>query len=255
MPRRALSLAAHPRYFLEMLPRLDSTLHAPRALLGALFALLAACDEEPSAPELTPVTSGTISGIPFTVNGGTVYQAGADGPLFADSTGGRIVFDEGPLALGMSDPDLLHVRTFFALSSGGSLQIAGFGDAGSTFDTGVSVGLGRLPDAGFVYELRVAGSLLADSAFEALPAIGSSEQWIVVELYADSIPGSPAGEAGAALWPLDDLTPSPTEELLGCGLEPASDPNPRTGETLGYALDDAWLLEVEIVDQIVGPCT
>ena len=226
-----------------------------RSLAALLVSVMLACEEKVNGPDLTPVTSGTVSGIPFTVSGGTIYQFDEDGPLFADETGGQIVFDGDPATLGMSDPDLLHVRTYFAVSRGGSLQIAAFGDPGSAVATGVSVGLGRATDVGFVYELRIGGALLADSAFATQPPVLSAEQWVVAELYADSVPGSPAGEAGAALWPLNDLTPSPSEDVLGCGLEPATDASPRAGEAVGYALRDAWLLEVEIVDQVVGPCS
>lgn len=228
-----------------------------RALLAALLVptLLATCDDEPNSLELTPVTSGTISGIPFTVSGGTVYQVGSDGPLYADATGGQIVFDEGPAGLGMSDPDLLHVRTHFALSADGSLQLGAFGDAGSEFDTGVTVALNRVTGAGIVYELRFGGALVADTTLDPQPQFINAEHWVVTELYADSVPGAPAGEAGAALWPINDLTPQASEDVLGCGVDPSTDPNPLTGEAVGYALDDAWLLEVEVVDQIVGPCT
>ena len=240
-----------------MTPRPHPTLRRSRPLLGALAAsmLLAACEDEPAGQQLTPVTFGTIGGIPFTVRGGTVYQFGDNGPLFADETGGEIVFDENPVELGMSDPDLLHVRTYFAVSQDGSLGIAAFGEAGSPFDSGVRIDLGRDEEEGFVYELRVAGALLADSSFASQPPIPSGEQWIVTELYADSIPGFPAGEAGAALWPLNDLTPSAGEDVLGCGLEPAADASPRAGDAVGFALEGAWLLDVEIHDQIAGPCT
>lgn len=226
-------------------------------LVGALLAvaLLAACDDEPSGPSLEPVSSGTISGIPFTVSGGTVYQVGADGPLFADSTGGEIVLDRTPSELGMSDPDLLHLRSYIAVSQGGSLRIGAFGDPGSLLATGVTVELGRVATAGWVYELRFGGSLVADSTFQPQPAFPSGEQWIVTELYADSVPGFAAGQAGAALWPLNDVTPAAAEDVLGCGSEPSTDPSPLTGEAVGYALDGAWLLEVEVLDQIVGPCT
>lgn len=226
-------------------------------LLGTLVAvaLLAACDDEPSGPSLAPVSSGTISGIPFTVTGGTVYQVGADGPLYADSTGGQIVLDETPAELGMGDPDLLHLRTYFAVSQGGSLRIGAFGDAGSPLNTGVTVGLGRVASVGWVYELRFAGAPVADSTFEPQPTFPSGEQWIVTELYADSVPGFAAGQAGAALWPLNDVTPAAAEDVLGCGSEPSTDPNPLTGDAVGYGLDGAWLLEVEVLDQIVGPCT
>ena len=240
-----------------MAARSNRTRPRPRGLLTALVlsAALAACEDEPTELDLLPVTSGTISGIPFTVTDGTVYQAGADGPLRADATGGRIVFDEGPLGLGMSDPDLLHVRTFFAISNGGSLRISAFGDAGAELDTGVSILLGRLPDLGFVYELRFGGALVADSTLDPQPQFAGAEHWVVTELYADSVPGAVAGQAGAALWPINDLTPAPSEDVLGCGSEPATDSSPLAGDAVGYVLDNAWLLGVEVLDQVVGPCS
>lgn len=258
MPPGACLTATHVAFFLDM-----RTLHrnGSRRRVGTrltvtitALALLAACDDEPSGPSLTAVTSGTIGGIPFTVTGGTVYQIGADGPVRADSTGGRIELDRTPAELGMSDPDLLHVRTYFAIAQGGSLGIGAFGDPADPFGTGVSIEIARTA-VGFVHELRFGGSLSADSTFAAQPVAPGAEQWLVTELYADSVPGAPAGAAGAALWPLDDLTPTAAEEILGCRAEPSTDPTPLTGEAVGYALDDAWLLDVEIVDQVVGPCS
>jgi hypothetical protein len=227
-----------------------------RALLIAsiLWAGLG-CNDGPAELELEQVISGTIDGIPFTVTGGTVYQAGADGPLRADATGGQILFDDGPLGLGMSDAGLVHLRTYFAISDGGSIHIAGFGQPGSEFNTGVTVTLERVPTVGFVYELRFAGGVVADSTLSPQPPLPGGEHWVVTELYADSVPGFPSGQAGAALWPIDDLSPAASEDMLGCASEPSMSSTPLTGSAVGYVLEAAWLLEVEVVDLIVGPCT
>ena len=222
-------------------------------LVAPLLAALGACDDEPGGPTLQAVTSGTISGIPFTVTGGTIYQAGADGPLYADDTGGQLLFDQGAAGLGTSDPDLLHLRTQFALSEGGSLHLSAFGDAGSALNTGAAVGLIR-GAPGVFYELRFRGALFADGTFSVSADFAGAEHWVAAELYADSVPGHGADQAGASVWPLDDLDPAPNEDVLGCDEGPAIDADPLTGEAVGYALDGAWLLAVEVVDEIVGPC-
>jgi hypothetical protein len=251
MAPRALSDGADHRFFFGMHPALRS----PRRLLGGLLAAAAlACDDEPSGPTLQPVTSGTIGGLAFTVTGGTIYQVGADGPLYADDTGGQLLFDGGAAALGTSDADLLHVRSQFAIADGGSLQISAFGDAGSPFNTGIGIALIR-GGTGIFYEFRFGGAVAADSTFVPEPQFPGAEQWVVTELYADSVPGYGAGQSGAAMWPLDDLTPAAGADVLGCVAGPATDPTPLAGDPVGYALDGAWLLAVDVVDQIVGPCT
>jgi hypothetical protein len=234
---------------------MDASVRPLRGAFAALLAAaaLAACNDDPSGLTLRPVTSGTIGGVPFTVTGGTVYQASPGGPLRADEGGGQIVLDESPAELGMSDPDLLHLRTEFAVSNGGSLQIAAFGDDGAEFSTGVWVVLTRDTTA-LDYEFRLSGALFADSTFTPPPAIPSAEHWLVTEFYADSVPGYPAGQSGITMWELNDLTPGLAEDVLGCDPGPATDPTPLAGDRVGYSLRSVWLLSVEVVDQIVGPC-
>lgn len=226
-----------------------------RPLLASLLAVaaLAACDESPQELALQTVTSGTLGGIPFTVLGGAVYQAGPDGPLFADETGGRIVLDDDPAGLGMSDPNHLHLRTRFALSDAGTLQIAAFGTSGSELTSGHWVLLAR-DGAAIEYQFRLRGALFADSAFTPAPAIPSAEHWIVTEFYAADVPGYAAGSSGVTMWELNDLTPGFDEDVLSCNPGPAIESVALTGDAVAYALESGWLLAVQPVDQIVGPC-
>jgi len=226
-----------------------------RGVSVALLLLLgaAACDRQPVGLVLLPVVSGTIDGHAFTVTGGTMFQARPDGPLYADASGGRVVFTEDPAGLGMSDPDLLQLRTQFALSDGGSLQVAAFGTAGAEFTSGLWVLLAR-DGAAINYDFVLGGTSFADSAFFPPPPIPSAELWVVTEFYADSVPGYPAGESGIAMWELEDLTPTFNEDVLRCDPGPATDPTPAPGDRVGYALQSAWVLAVEVVDQVVGPC-
>jgi hypothetical protein len=234
---------------------MDSRARPLRRVAAALLvcSALAACDDDPAELMLRPVTSGRIGAVSFTVTGGTVYQATPGGPLYADETGGQIVLDENVAGLGMSDPDLLHLRTQLALSDGGSLQIAAFGDPGSELSSGVWALLTR-DGAAIDYELRLSGALFADSSFTPAPSVPSAEHWVVTEFYADSVPGYAPGQSGVTMWELNDLTPNVAEDVLACDPGPATDPTTLTGDGVAYALDAAWLLAVEVVDQIVGPC-
>jgi hypothetical protein len=240
-----------PAFFLGMDPRARSLRRVVAALL--VSAALTACEDDPAELTLQPVTSGAIGGVSFTVSGGTVYQASPAGPLYADEAGGQIVLDKDAAGLGMSDAGLLHLRTQLALSEGGSLQIAAFGEAGSELGSGVWVLLTR-DGAAIDYEFRLSGALFADSTFTPAPPIPSAEHWIVTEFYADSVPGHGADQSGITMWELNDLTPAFGEDVLRCDPGPATDPTVLTGDRVAYALESSWLLAVEVVDQIVGPC-
>jgi hypothetical protein len=228
----------------------------PSARATALLASIvsAACSDASSGPKLEPVTAGTISGIAFRVTGGAIYQATPGGPLYADAGGGRILIDGTPASLGMSDPDQLHLRTQFALSASGALRIVAFGDAGNEFGSGLEVRLRRARSE-ILYEMRLGGSLFIDSIFVPAPAIPSAETWVVTEFYADEVPGYGGGKSGITMWPLDDTTPTRGEDVLGCTAGPAIAVG-RTfaGKTIGYELVAGWIVEVDVVDQIVGPC-
>jgi hypothetical protein len=217
-------------------------------------AALAACTDSSTELELLPIASGTIQGIAFTVTDGTVYQARPDGPIYAPpGSGGQILLTGTPASLGMSDPDRLQLRTQFALADSGSVQIAAFGDAGNEISTGLSVVIRRMA-ADIAYELRFEGALFADSVFFPPPPILSAEQWVVTEFYADDVPGYGAGQSGIALWPLDDLSPMLGADVLGCTAGPAIDASVHDGEGVGLAFANGWIVGVDVVDQIVGPC-
>jgi hypothetical protein len=222
-------------------------IHARRRVplsLALLASFAATACDDPADLTLAPIGSGTISGIPFTVTAGTVLQAEPDGPLYADDSGGTLVLDETPAQLGMTDGDLLQLRTRFALSNGGSIQLAAFGNQASLFSTGLSVVLRRV-DVDIDYELRLAGTPFADGAFSPPPTV----------FYADSVPGYGADQWGLATWQLDDLTPGAGEDVLGCDPGPALGAAAPTGDRVGYSFAGGWLLAVEVVDQIVGPCS
>jgi len=223
-------------------------------LLAALATLVAACDSSPNALTLQPVTVGHVSGVYFTVTSGTIYQAEPDGPLYANESGGELVLDDDPAGLGMSDPDLLRLRTQFALTDGGTLQISAFGVTGEEIPTGVGVLLSRV-GSGIGYDARLGGVSFADGLFSAPPGGANAEQWVVTESYADSVPGYGAGQSGVAFWRLGDLTAAAGTDVLGCDPGPAIDPTPRSGDRVSFALRGAWLLAVEVEDQIAGPCT
>jgi len=227
-----------------------------RPLLSALFlaASLAACNDGPTLVELLPITGGTVGGIPFTVLSGSVFQSRPDGPIYAPMSGGQILLTGTPSSLGMSDPNRLQLRARVALAHGGDVLISAFGDGGTNLDPGLSVTV--LRDAGkILYELRSDGALLADSTFVPDPPIPSAELWVVSEFYAEDVPGYGAGQSGIALWPLDDVTPALGDDVLGCTAGPAIDAgNTHPGEAVSLFFTDSWIVSLDVVDQIVGPC-
>jgi hypothetical protein len=224
-----------------------------RPLAWLLAAALLACNDSPNELELEPISFGTIGGTSFVVTSGTVYQATTDGPIYADSTGGRITFDQDPAGLGMSDPDRLHLRTELALPNGGSLEIGAFAVSGTLFADALRVVLRR--DAGQIeYEFHLGGSLFADSLFVPAPTIPSAVQWVVTEFYAQDVPGYGAGQSGITMWGLDDLTPTAGGDVLGCTAGPAIQGSTLSGDRVGYELRSAWIVSVDVVDEIVGPC-
>jgi len=235
---------------------MHATLRPCRALLAAALAAaaLCACDDTPNQLTLNPVTVGHVTGIRFTVTGGTIYQAEPDGPLYADASGGQLVLDDDPATLGMSDPDLLRLGTLFALSDGGSIQIGAFGEPGSEVSTGVWVLLSRTGSQ-ISYDFRLSGALFANSAFAPPPAVPSGEQWVFTEFYADSVPAHGPGQSGITMWPLNDVTGAPGADVLKCDPGPAIDATPLSGDRVSYSLQRAWLLVVEVEDVIAGPCT
>ncbi|MGE0159158.1 MAG: hypothetical protein AB7T31_07060 [Gemmatimonadales bacterium] len=233
--------------------------HGTRRQRALLVASLAcgvvaqlACHDTPT----DVVSSGTISGIPFTVLSGVVKQPAADGPISGEvsgSGGALIVLDADPAALGMSDPRRLHVRTTFALRHGGTITMAGFGTSADPLGGGTAVVIGRNEDE-FEYAFYVADTVFADSAFVPRPAQPNVEHTVVAEFYAEDVPGYGAG-SGITMWRLDDLTPSLGEDVLGCASGPAMGTGTLAGDRMAFALADAFILAVEVVDTIVGPCT
>ena len=221
------------------------------ASLVAALVLASACEETPT----DVVTSGTISGIPFTVASGTVKQSAADGPIVgevSDVGGALIVLEGSPAALGMSDPSRLHLRTTFALRHGGTITISAFGTAASPFGSGNAVVIGR-DDAELEYAFYVDSAVFADSAFVPAPADADVEHAVVTEFYAQDVPGYGAG-SGVAMWPLDDLTPSLGDDVLGCGSGPAMSMGTSSGDRVVFALAEAFILDIQVVDTVVGPC-
>lgn len=215
-------------------------------LVGAL-----ACDEAPT----DVVTSGTISGIPFTVVSGVVKQPADDGPILGEvsgSAGALIVLQGDPVALGMTDPARLHVRTTFALRHGGTITMSGFGTSGDPLGSGNAVVIGR-NNAQFDYAFYVDSAVLTDSAFVPPPSEPNVEHIVVTEFYAQDVPGYGPG-SGLTMWRLDDLTPSPGEDVLGCASGAAISARTLSGDRMAFALAEAFILAVEVVDTTVGPC-
>ncbi len=217
-------------------------------LACALLLAIAGC-EEPTAP---PVLSGSIGGVPFTVVSGSVLQPIQDGPIFADAAGAEVVLDSHPGALGMSDPRRLHLRTQFALQHAGTITLGAFGTTSDPFGPGTAVVIGR-NQAQFEYAFYVDSLVFADSAFVPAPTAPNVEQWIVTEFYAEDVPGYGAG-SGVAMWPLDDLAPTLGEDVLGCADGPAMSTAVLSGDRVAYSLRAAFIVAVEVLDTIVGPC-
>lgn len=214
------------------------------------MALCLACAED--TPTATVVTSGTLAGIPFTVESGQVTQATPDGPIRADGAGAVIVLDDSPAELGMSNPSRLHLLTLFALQHGGTLTIGAFGSASEPFGPGNAVVLGRNGSA-IDYAFYVDSAVVADSSFVPRPAVAAEEQWVVTEFYADSVPGYGAG-SGLTMWQLNVLDPVLGADVLGCTDGPAMSMVPMTGDRVAYRLTSGFLLGVAVADTIVGPC-
>lgn len=203
------------------------------------------------------VTSGTISGVAFHVTSGSVYQASPDGPIHADSLGATIVLDASPASLGMTDPDRLQLRTLFALTNLGSLQIAAFGTVGDEIDSGLSMLLYRIAEnINYRFFVSDSGSTpVADAQFSPPPAIPSGEQWVTTEFYAQDVPGYGAG-SGSAMWPLTQEETAPTAggDVLGCTDGPAMQSTTLDGDRVAYELHSAFIVGIHVVDSIVGPC-
>jgi len=222
-----------------------------RRTLLAFLCTLVACEDTPT----DVVTSGTISGIPFTVISGTVKQAVADGPIVgevSDLGGALILLGGDPVSLGMTDPDRLHLRTTFALRHGGTITMSAFGTVADPLGSGNAVVIGRNL-ARFQYAFYVDDAVHADNAFVPDPAKPDVENTVVTEFYAQDVPGY-SGGSGLAMWPLDDLTPAPGEDVLGCTGGPAMTTTLQSGDRMAFALADAFILAVEVVDTTVGPC-
>jgi hypothetical protein len=213
------------------------------ALLGGI-----ACAEEPTS---TRVNSGTVGGVAFTVVEGELHQPEEDGPVFGDVGGALIVLDGSPATLGMTDPTRLHLRVTFALRHGGTITMGAFGSAADPLGPGTAVVIGR-NDSNFEYAFYVDNAVFADSAF-APPAEASAEHTVITEFYAADVPGYGAG-SGVAMWPLDDVTPSLGEDVLGCSPGPAMSPHALPGDRVALGLGGAFILDIQVVDTIVGPC-
>jgi hypothetical protein len=220
----------------------------PRPLLVALLLGPFACAEEPTN---TRVNSGTLNGVAFTVVEGELHQPEEDGPIFGDVGGALIVLDDTPAALGMTDPSRLHLRISFALRHGGTITMGAFGSTADPLGPGTAVVIGR-NDIDFEYAFYLDSAVFADSAF-VTPAEASVEQTVVAEFYAADVPGYGAG-SGVAMWPLNDVTPSFGEDVLGCSIGPAISPNVLSGDRVAFGLGAAFVFDIQVVDTILGPC-
>jgi hypothetical protein len=218
-------------------------------LIFATLVCAAACREDPVS---TVVNTGTIDGVPFTVFDGVAHQAVEDGAVLGESNGAIIVLNQNPAALGMSDGARLHLRTTFALRHGGRIAIAAFGPASDPFGPGTGVVIGR-NDSEFGYAVHVVTDPVLDSLFVPAPADPNAEHTVAIEFYAQDVPGYGTGNA-ITMWPLDDLTPALGEDVIGCSRGPAmSSVSTLPGDRIAFALSEAFLLSVEVVDTIVGP--
>jgi hypothetical protein len=218
------------------------------ALSTGLLAVAAGCSDENS----TAVTSGSIGGVAFTVVSGTIHQPLENGAIRADAAGGEIVLAADPEALGMSDPSRLHLRTQFALQHGGTITIGAFGGPGDPFGPGTAVVIGR-NNSQIQYAFYVDSEVFADSTFVPSPPAANDVHWIVTEFYAADVPGYGAG-SGLAMWPLNDLAPALGDDVLGCTLGPAMHATPMVGDRVGYRLTAGFLVGIEVIDTIIGPC-
>ncbi len=233
------------------------TSHRTRALLALRALSLALCVGALSCDD-TPtdvVTSGTIGGIPFTVVSGVVKQAVPDGAIVgevSDVGGALIVLDGDPVALGMSDPGRIHLRITFALRHGGTITTSAFGTSSDPLGSGNAVVIGR-NDTRFEYAFYVDSAVFADSAFVPAPADPNVEHTVAMEFYAEDVPGYGAG-SGSTMWKLDDPTPTLGDDVLGCSRGPAMSAGTRSGTRIAFALAQAFILDVEVVDTAVGPC-
>jgi len=88
------------------------------------------------------ITSGTISGLAFTVVDGTVTQDTADGPITAGATEAAIVFDSDLATLATSTLVLFQVQS--TISDGGSVAAMGFGSGGDSFAAALMGGIRRI---------------------------------------------------------------------------------------------------------------
>jgi hypothetical protein len=226
------------------------------ALLGlaavlALGACTSSTDVSPS-----PVTSGTINGVAFHVTGGTIYQPEPDGPIYGDSAGGAIVLDQTPAGLGMTDPARLQLRTLFTAADSGSLRIAAFGNAGDELESGLSVFL-EPTASGIDYRFYLDGTANAPNADTTLASLASpgSERWVVTEFYAQDVPGYGAG-SGITVWPVtgQETAPVSGDDVLGCAAGPAMKATTLNGSQVAYEVASSWIVAVEAIDSIVGPC-
>jgi hypothetical protein len=152
----------------------------------------------------------------------------------------------------MTDPDRLHLRTTFALRHGGTITMSAFGSAADPLGSGNAVVIGR-NNAQFEYAFYVDDAVFADSAFVPAPTQPDVEHTVVTEFYAQDVPGYGAG-SGLAMWPLDDATPSLGEDVLGCAGGPAMTSTLPSGDRMAFALANAFILALEVVDTTVGPC-
>jgi hypothetical protein len=146
----------------------------------------------------------------------------------------------------------LHLRTTFALRHGGTITMSAFGTLADPLGSGNAVVIGRNV-AQFDYAFYVGAAVHSDSAFVPAPAEPDVEHTVVTGFYAQDVPGYGAG-SGLAMWPLDDLTPSLGEDVLGCASGPAMTTTLLSGDRMAFALADAFILAVEVVDTTVGPC-
>jgi hypothetical protein len=214
------------------------------AVLGAT-----ACQDDPIS---TVVQSGTIGGVPFTVVRGTLHQSAENGPVLGDFGGAIIALDEDAAALGMTDSMRVHVRTTFALRNGGTIAFAAFGPQSDPLSPGTGVIIGRNNNE-FDYVVYVDDAIVSDTMFVPAPTNADFEHTVVLEFYAENVPGYGPG-SGLSMWPLNDTTPALGEDVIGCTIGPAMSTTPLTGDRVGFGLEQAFILSIEVVDTIVGPC-